>query len=324
MAGAGLPGFSIVVPSLNQGRFIDDALRSVLDQAYPNVEIIVVDGGSSDDTVERLRRYGNRIVWTSERDEGQAHAIEKGFARATKEWLAWLNSDDIQCNGALFAAADAIARRPDADVVFGRGHYIDEAGARLRDYPTMPIGPATDARRAFFASGYVAQPSVYFRRESYRRAGGVDRSLHYVMDYELWVRLARAGAKFAAFDRDISGNRWHENAKTVAGLPKLYAEAVAVQVRHYGKVSPYFVQAISDHHYQMRHAARAAPPRSLFWRWLYFKAAWIRLNARRPGYCLRGLFAETIAKSGPIEGDRIRMFGWLRAEAPQGRRTPAE
>lgn len=318
------PGITVVVPSLNQGRFIDEALRSVLDQNYPNVEIAVVDGGSTDDTIERLRRYGDRIAWSSEKDEGQSHAIEKGFALARKDWLTWLNSDDIQCNGALSAVAEAIARRPDAEVVFGKGHYIDEGGAFLRDYPTIALARDASAARVVFASGYVAQPSVYFRKDAYRRIGGVDRTLTYVMDYELWIRFALSGAKFVAIERDISGNRWHKSAKTAANLLDLYAEAVAVQVRHYGKVSPYFVQAVSDHLFQKLQGARTPSERSLIWRWLYFKATWILLNARRPGYCLRGLFTETLAKSGPIVGDRMRLWEWLRAGAARGRRKPAE
>jgi glycosyltransferase involved in cell wall biosynthesis len=318
------PGITVVVPTLNQGRFIDDAIRSVLDQNYPNVEIAVVDGGSTDDTIERLRRYGDRIAWSSEKDEGQAHAIEKGFAQARKEWLTWLNSDDVQCNGALSAVADAISRRPDAEIVFGKGHYIDEGGAFLRDYPTIALDRDSSAPRAMFESGYVAQPSVFFRKDAYRRIGGVDRTLDYVMDYELWIRFALAGAKFVAIERDISGNRWHQGAKTAANLMDLYAEAVAVQIRHYGKVSPYFVQAVSDHLFQKLQGARTPAARSLIWRWLYFKATWVLLNARRPGYCLRGLFAETLAKSGPIIGDRMRLWEWLRACAARDRHKPAE
>jgi len=159
----------------------------------------------------------------------------------------------------------------------------------------------------------VAQPSVYFRKDAYRRIGGVDRSLNYVMDYELWIRFALAGAKFVKIDRDISGNRWHQSAKTASNLLDLYAEAIAVQIRHYDRVSPYFVQAISDHLFQKLQAARTPSSRALLWRWFYFKTTWIWLNARRPGYCFRGLFSETIARSGPIVGDRIRMSEWLRA-----------
>jgi glycosyltransferase involved in cell wall biosynthesis len=306
------PGITVVIPSFNHGRFIDEAIRSLLDQNHPDLEIIVVDGGSTDDTVDRLGRYGSRILWSSERDRGQADALAKGFARATKPWLTWLNSDDIQCNGALAVVVETIGRRLDADVVFGRGHYIDEKSAFLSDYPTITLDREKDSAKALFESGYVAQPSVYFRRDLYRKVGGVDTSLEYVMDYELWVRFALAGATFVAIQRDISGNRWHQDAKTVAGLSELHAEAIKIQIRHYGKVSSYFVQAISDDILAKRHCRCVNASNVLFWRWIYFKAVWIRLNARSPIYCIRGLFHATIAKSGSVIGDRIRRRDWLR------------
>lgn len=309
-APAELPGFTVVVPSFNHGRFIDAALQSLLDQEYPRLEVIVVDGGSSDDTVERLRAYGDRIAWTSEPDAGQADALAKGFARARQPWLAWLNSDDVHAGRALWTAAEAIRRHPEADIVYGRGHYIDAGGAYLRDYPTIEIGPGADAAALMFAKGYLAQPSAYFRRAAYAAVGGIDRSLRYVMDYELWIRFALRGMTFVMVGADLSGNRWHDGAKTASALVALYREAVAVQRRHFGRVSPYFVQAMSDEAFRRRRGA-AAGASELFWRWLYFKAAWLRLNARRPGYCLKGLFAETLAKSGPVVGDRLSAREWL-------------
>lgn len=326
MAGssAALPGFTVVVPSLNHGRFIDAALESVLSQDYPDLEILVIDGGSRDDTLERLRRYGDRysgrIAWASEPDEGQAHAIAKGFARATKPWLTWLNSDDVHANRALWAVADAIVRQPEAEIVYGRGHYIDAGGAYLRDYPTIEAGPDAEMGPLMFAKGYLPQPSVYFARRAYERAGGIDRSLRYVMDYELWTRFALCKMKFVMVGRDISGNRWHADAKTVSNLGDLYAEAIAVQRRHFGKVSPYFVQAVSDHEFEARRGGR--PGSQLFWRWLYFKRAWLRLNARRPFYCLSGLVRETIAKSGPVIGDRLSPREWLQGLGEAVRRQP--
>lgn len=317
---AALPGFTVVVPSFNHGRFIDAALESLLSQDYPYLEILVMDGGSRDDTLDRLRRYGGRIAWTSEPDEGQADAIAKGFARATKPWLSWLNSDDVHANRALWAVADAIQRDPEAEIVYGKGHYIDEGGAYLRDYPTIEAGPDAEMGALMFAKGYLAQPSVFFARQAYARAGGIDRSLRYVMDYELWTRFALGQMKFAMVGRDISGNRWHADAKTVANLGDLYAEAIAVQRKHFGKVSPYFVQAVSDHLFKARRGGR--PGGELFWRWLYFKRAWLRLNARRPFYCLKGVLRETIAKSGPVLGDRMSAREWLQSLGQAVRRQP--
>lgn len=305
------PAFTVVVPSFNQGRFIDDTLRSLLDQGYPDLEILVLDGGSTDDTVERLRRYGTDIEWTSEKDEGQSDAIAKGFARARNPWITWLNSDDVQTGNALHAVAAVIRRHPDVDVVVGRGHYMDEDGSNPRPYPTIPLGPGADPRREMFEKGYLAQPSVFFRKAAYDRVGGLDRRLRYCMDYDLWARFAIAGCRFEACDADISGNRWYAETKTSANALDLLAEVVATQARLFGKVSPYFVQAVSDHLYQKLHATHFGDARHIFYRWLYFKSAWLWLNARNPSYCLRGLFTQTLAKSGPLVNDRLEWAdGW--------------
>lgn len=306
-ASAGTTSFSIVVPSYNQGRFIDATLRSLLDQGYPRLQVLVMDGGSTDDTVERLRAYGDAIAWTSAPDGGQSDAIASGFGRASHEWIAWLNSDDVQTNRALWEVDAAIRARPEADVVVGRGHYMDAEGANPRPYPTIPLGPGRDARTEIFRNGYMAQPSVFFRKAAYERIGGLNRSLAYCMDYELWARFALAGCRFVPCDADISGNRWHADAKTASQLLDLLGEVVATQARLFGRVSPYYVQAVSDNLYHRLHARHFGDVDHIVYRWLYFKSCWIWFNARSPGYCLRGLATQTIAKSGPIEGDLLTL-----------------
>lgn len=236
-------GFTVVVPSFNQGRFIDESLHSLLDQDYPSLEIVVVDGGSTDDTVERLKRYGDSISWISEKDKGQSDAIAKGFARAKHEWITWLNSDDVQCNRALWVVNNVIAASGDVDVVIARGHYMDADGANHRPYPTIAAGEGVDVVRELFVKGYVAQPSVFFRKSAYERVGGIDNTLTFCMDYDLWVRLALDGCRFTSCSTDVSGNRWYETTKTAGKLLELLAEVVANQVKHFGCVSPYFVQA---------------------------------------------------------------------------------
>ena len=321
-AAAGTTGISVVVPSFQQGRFIDATLRSLLDQGYPRLQVIVMDGGSTDGTVERLRAYGDAIEWTSERDAGQSDAIARGFERCRHEWIAWLNSDDVQCGRALWEVDAAVRRGPAAEVVLGRGHYMDEDGGNPRPYPTIEVGPGHDPKREIFEKGYVAQPSVFFRKAAYDRIGGLNRALAYCMDYELWARFALAGCRFAAIDADISGNRWHETAKTASQLLDLLAEVVATQARLFGRVSPYFVQAVSDHLYHRLHARHFGDAGHIAYRWLYFKSMWIWFNARSPGYCVKGLFTATIAKSGPIVGDRLTygdLWRGLRARAARGR-----
>ena len=304
-------GISVVIPSLNQGRFIDEAIRSILEQDYPNVEMIVVDGGSSDDTISRLKAYGNKIRWISEKDDGQTHAIIKGFLLAEKPWLTWLNSDDLQCNKAMWKVDQAVSARPDVEVVIGEGHYIDEDGSNPRPYPTMSFGQKSDPRKEVFERGYVAQPSVFFRRDLYDRVGGLNSKRHLCMDYDLWARFAAANAKFINVDSDISGNRWYRTTKTMAQLFDLYAELVATQQTVFNAVSPYVVQAISDHLYSNLHSKFFGDHAHLFYRWIYFKALWVALNARSPLYCLKGLFFKTLSKSGPIVADRVTVRDWL-------------
>ncbi|MGC0389263.1 glycosyltransferase family 2 protein [Bradyrhizobium sp. USDA 241] len=296
---------TVVVPSYNQGRFIDETLSSLLDQSYPALEIIVMDGGSTDDTVERLKRYRDRIIWVSERDDGQSDAIAKGFARARDGWLAWLNSDDVQCNRALWEINEVVARNPDAEVVVGKGHYMDEYGGNPRPYPTISVGPKIDVVREIFERGYLAQPSVFFRKSTYVKIGGVNPTLRFCMDYDLWARFALAGCRFVGCDADISGNRWYATTKTAGQTLDLLAEVSAVQARYFGRVSPYFVQAISDNLYQTFHGNHHGDKHHVLYRVLYFKAVWLWFNVRRPLYCLRGLFCETIAKSGPLVGDKL-------------------
>ena len=304
-AAKGPTDFSIVIPSLNQGKFLGAAIASLTGQRYPNVDILVVDGGSSDGTREVLESYGTAIRWISEPDEGQSHAIQKGMAMTEASWCSWLNADDVHLGNALFRVDQDIQTTPAADVLVGRGCYIDESGQRARPYPTIPIGESVDVARELFLKGYVAQPSVFFRREAYERVGGIDRRIVYAMDYDLWVRLAKSEARFAFVDEELSGNRWHANTKTSRGMLELLSEVVTIQLREYGIVSPYFVQAVSDALYSLFHSRSRGDSCHLLFRWLYFKAVWTWLNYQKPLYLIRGLATQTIAMSGPLVGDRF-------------------
>jgi glycosyltransferase involved in cell wall biosynthesis len=305
-------GISVIIPSLNQGRFVDEAIRSLLDQDYPNIEILVVDGGSTDDTLERLKAHGDQIRWVSEKDEGQSDAIIKGFARTTNPWLTWLNSDDVQCGDALWRVDEVIAANPAAEVVVGRAHYMDEDGSNPRPYPTIAIGSGDNLKKEIFEKGYMAQPSVFFRRDLLERVGGLNPSLKFCMDYDLWARFAVSSAKFVGIDTDISGNRWYATTKTAGQILDLYAEVVTIQRSIFGAVSPYYVQAVSDYLFSNFHAKSFGHDGHLFFRWLYFKALWVALNARSPLYCLRGFFLQPIAKSGPVVGDHMTLRDWAK------------
>jgi glycosyltransferase involved in cell wall biosynthesis len=177
------------MPSLDQGEFLEAALRSVLLQDGPEVELIVVDGGSRDGSVEVLEKYDPWLSrWTSEPDRGQAHAINKGLARATGDVLGWLNSDDLLLPGALDRIATAFARRSDLSVVCGFRKVLDAGGAFVRNW-------VRDLPTAHYLRHYccVAQETVYWRRQVLERLGPLDESFHYALDYDYWLRMLAAG-----------------------------------------------------------------------------------------------------------------------------------
>src|SRR5581483_9574266 len=187
-----LPRISIVTPSYNQAAFLEATLRSVLEQDYPRVEYLVVDGGSTDGSVEILRRYADRLAWwVSERDAGQSDAINRGLARARGEIVAYLNSDDLYRPGAISAAVRFLAAHPDVGIAYGACDYFEEDGT------VSPMTPPEFDLRRLLLGNYIAQPATFLRRAALDRVGALDPSLRYCMDYDLWVRAATAGVALA-------------------------------------------------------------------------------------------------------------------------------
>lgn len=211
------PKITIAVPSYNQGRFIEETLRSVLLQGYPELELMVLDGGSTDETVDVLRRYEPWLAyWVSEPDRGQTHAINKGLERATGEIFAYLNSDDLLAPGALFRVAEAFRSHPDADVVHGRCIYVDEAGAELfsiRGNVTSFVDYLRIWRR-FADRDFLTQPEVFCRTRSLVDAGGFREELRSVMDFEMWLRLLSRGCRFRAIDAPVARFRTYAAQKS--------------------------------------------------------------------------------------------------------------
>jgi glycosyltransferase involved in cell wall biosynthesis len=204
-----LPLVSVVTPSMNQGAFIEETIRSVLEQDYPRIEHIVVDGGSTDRTLDVLRRYPS-VRWISGPDQGQADAVNKGFAMARGEIFGWLNSDDLYLPGAIAAAVETL-RETGCGLVHGGWRQIDESGAFMRDVEAVPF----DLRRQLDYANLVAQPGALFTREAFEAVGGLDVTYRYAMDYELFLRI---GAHFDVrhVDRVLAAYRYHPQSKTVA------------------------------------------------------------------------------------------------------------
>jgi glycosyltransferase involved in cell wall biosynthesis len=211
------PLVSIVTPSLNQGRYIEETIRSVIAQDYPNIEHIVVDGGSTDGTLDVLRRH-DRVRWVSERDRGQAHALNKGFALARGEIFGWLNADDVYLAGAISAAVSAL-QDTGCGLVHGGWRQIDEDGNTLRDVAPIPF----DYRLQLEVRNGIAQPGSLFTREAFELVGGVDERYKYAMDYDLWLKI---GARFCVCEVDVplAAYRLHAGSKTVAETEGFWPE----------------------------------------------------------------------------------------------------
>lgn len=240
------PLVSIVMPSFNQGEFIAEAIDSVLSQDYPRIEFVVMDGGSTDSTLDLLRGYGDRIRWTSGPDAGQSDAIHRGFLASSGKYLAWLNSDDRYVPGAIGAAVEAMEADPSAALLYGRGEYIDRDGAVTG--PSLWLEP-WNLDTMLGTVNFVLQPATFFRRDAYLAIGGLDTALHYCMDYDLWLRLgstypvlplARLLAQARAYGETKSSTgalpRLQEMERVVrhnggSGLPKGYRREMYVELR---------------------------------------------------------------------------------------------
>ena len=200
------PRISIVTPSLNQGAFLEEAIRSVLLQAYPGLELIVVDGGSTDDSVETITTYAPWLAhWTCEDDEGPADALNKGFAHATGEILGFLNADDFLLPGCLARVAEEFLTRPGADVVSGHG-FMAKASSELG---TRIFSDRWDFTRFVHGACILVQPATFFRRAAFERVGGFDAKNRTAWDAQLWADMALAGATFHSIDEPLAVHRIH-------------------------------------------------------------------------------------------------------------------
>ncbi|MGI8437852.1 MAG: glycosyltransferase family 2 protein [Chthoniobacterales bacterium] len=212
---------SIVTPSYNQGAYLEATLRSLLTQNYPDLELIVIDGGSTDQSVEIIRRNEASLShWESEKDRGQSHALNKGFAHMHGDIWTWLNSDDLIEPGVLQRVADLFAQNPEAGVVYGDCVYVAQDGETVVEkFPGEPY-----SRLRHLAHRFIAQPSCFFRTSIVPPA--VQEDLHYCMDYDLWLKLAAAGVKFHYVPEIFSRYRLHDESKSVGALVKMHAEIV--------------------------------------------------------------------------------------------------
>jgi glycosyltransferase involved in cell wall biosynthesis len=231
---ANLPLVTVVTPSYNQGRFIAATIESVLGQDYPNLEYLIIDGASTDETATVVAPYADRLTFVSEPDRGQSDAINKGFRRARGEIVAWLNSDDLFLPGAISAAVAALTTHPDAGAVYGEGFQIDEGGAVISRFAaTRPF----NLWRLLNLSDYILQQTVFFRRSIFDEVGWIDEDLYYGMDWEILMRIG-LHRPLVYVPHDMGAIREYATAKSFAGGAKRARELARILRRATGKRFP--------------------------------------------------------------------------------------
>lgn len=227
-----LPKISVITPSYNQAKFIEQTIRSVLLQEYPNLEYIIIDGGSNDGSVEIIRKYEPWLAyWVSEPDRGQSHAINKGFERATGEILCWLNSDDYYLPNALLTVGGLLAENTGSYALTGHCLKIYQDGR-----PAVKLEGHYESRRRLlqFWRGYqMHQPATFWRREVFEKTGWLDEELHLIMDFDYWARISEH-FDFVNVDRALVCCNYHEEAKTGDDYRSYHAELKKHARRYWG------------------------------------------------------------------------------------------
>lgn len=231
ISGLSSPLVSIVTPSFNQANYLEETIKSVLSQDYPHFEYIIVDGGSSDGSLEIIQRYADQLAWwTSEPDRGQADAINKGFSHASGDIYAWLNSDDSYLPGTIKRAVNYLSSHPEVAMVYADANLVDEHGNILGRFPAQQ----TSFERMLRGSVHIPQQTTFYKAEIWQRIGGLDPSFFFAMDYDFWVRIAKITSP--VYVQQLWANfRLHGEGKTIVNDDRCYPEMLRVHRREKGK-----------------------------------------------------------------------------------------
>ncbi len=214
---------SIITPSFNQSAYLEQTILSVLNQDHSNIEYIVIDGASTDNSVDIIKKYGSKLAyWVSEKDNGQADAINKGFARATGDIVAWLNSDDYYLAGTISAVVKVFEENPDVVLVYGNMLAVDEHGKtfNILNYKQLTL-------EDLLCFQIIGQPAVFMRVSALQNIGGLDPSFHFLLDHHLWIRLAQQGM-ILHVDQTWAAARYHSEAKNRAKAAEFGREAFRI------------------------------------------------------------------------------------------------
>ena len=278
------PLVSVITPSFNQSRYLEQTMRSVLEQDYPRMEYFVVDGASTDDSVEIIRSYENQLAyWVSEKDSGQAEAINKGLSRVKGRIVAWLNSDDYYLPGAVSSAVKVFEANPDVVMVYGNMLAVDEHGQtiNLLKYGQLSL-------KDLLCFQIIGQPSVFFSKDVLRKAGLLDTSFHFLLDHHLWIRIAQQG-KILHVPQTWSAARYHAEAKNRAKAAEFGREAF--RILEWARGRPGLAEAVSGVERRARASAHRVDARYLLdggQPWSALKA-WVRALFIHPPTALRRL-----------------------------------
>jgi len=247
---------SIITPSFNQASYLEQTIQSVLGQGYPNIEYLVVDGASTDGSVDVIKKYAGKLAWwVSETDSGQADAINKGMARAKGEIVAWLNSDDYYLPGAVSSAVKALEENPDFVLVYGNVLAVDQQG---QQFNTLRYRQLTLQDLLCFQ--IIGQPSVFFRRAALEKTGFLDTAFHFLLDHHLWIRIAQHG-KIMHMDQTWSAARYHAEAKNRAKATEFGGEAS--RILDWAMSQPGLAEAVSGVERRARASAHRVDARYL-------------------------------------------------------------
>ena len=255
------PLVSIVTPSYNQGQFIEETILSVVNQDYPRIEYIIMDGGSTDETLDILRKYTGLLTWYSEKDKGQSDAINKGLRLAKGEILAYLNSDDTYLPGAFTRAVRYLtAENPDSHFVYGEGYHITAEGTIIERYPTEPF----DIRR-LAETCFICQPTTFWKRDVMETIGFFNENLHYALDYEYWIRIAKQYGTLGYLSEYLANSRLYQETKTLSKQFEANEERLNVIRDHFGKgnIPPALIYAYA-HYYMDRLVSRETRSKKAF------------------------------------------------------------
>jgi glycosyltransferase involved in cell wall biosynthesis len=248
------PTITVITPSFNQSRYLEETIRSVLLQGYPRLQYIIMDGGSTDGSVDLIQKYSPWLsAWVSEEDRGQSHAINKGFEIAIGDVIGWLNSDDVYAQGALHEVGRYFGSDADCDVLAGFGEFRNENGQKIL-WSVKDLPQSVDQLLEYPLGRYLPQPSVFFRRRLLNAVPKLDESLHYAMDLDLWLRMA-SQSRIQVVPELLSWMRVHDSAKTVKHNLLVYTEVDRI-------IENYRAQISDEKYFTIRKAIRQARARA--------------------------------------------------------------